>query len=134
MRPTTLIIITLLNSCASAPTVVIRPDGTKLINLGTNLFEDSKTESALVDLSDGTKIAYYKTGKSQSKVPLSGIRAWGTVAGIDALWNGQNAQAAIEPAAEVEKAAIKAGTDQARIQADVTKATFVPPESLPVAP
>lgn len=129
----TLIILSplLLVACASAPTVVIRPDGTKLINLGTNLFEDSKTESALVDLPDGTKIAYYKTGKSQTKVPLSGIRTYGTVASIKELWAGQNEAIAIPERGQTQRAAIEAGTDQARIQADVTKATFVPPEVAP---
>lgn len=132
MKPTTLaaLLPLLLVACATAPTVVIRPDGTKLINLGTNIFEDSKTESALVDLPDGTKIAYYKTGKSQTKVPLSGIRTYGTIASIKELWAGQNEQVAIPERAATDRAAIKATTDQAKIQADVTKATFVPPETI----
>lgn len=118
--PTTLLgIFALLWACSSAPTV-IRPDGTK-INLGASLFEDSKLEMANLKLPDGTVLEYQKEGKSQSKVPLSGIRTWGTLAGLGIVNDAMVATTAIPYKAATQQAGIQAGVEKAKVAADVSK-------------
>lgn len=130
----TLLVAALLPACAVNPVVRIKPDGATDIFLGASLAEDSKIDAAEVILPNGTYVAIRKEGKSQTKLPLSVVRTYGTVASIKELWAGQNEQIAIPERAATDRAAIKAGTDQARIQADVTKATFVPPETIAPTP
>lgn len=121
-------------SCANGPTFVVRSDGTMIANLGQQLFEDTKEESAAITLPNGAIIAYSKTGKSQTKVPLSGIRTYGTVGVAKILEEGLTARTAIPENGATQRAALDAGVKKARIEADVTKATFVPPETVVTPP
>lgn len=131
MRPLLIFPLLALASCATGPTVILRSDGSRVINLGASLFEDSKAELAMVKLPDGTEISYRKDGKMQSKVPLSGIRTWGTVAGMAIVNEAMVATTAIPYSNATKQEAIKAGVEKAKIQADVTKATFVSHEIAP---
>lgn len=115
-----------LVSCNVAPTVV-RPDGTK-ITLGGSFLEESTKEAATVTLPDGTQLAYAKEGKDQTGIAKEGVRVWGTVAGITATADGLNEGEAIREKGMTARTMSADSVKKADIAADVTKATFVPPE------
>lgn len=114
----------LLCSCANGPTVVMRPDGTVIANLGQQLFEDSDEETAMITLPDGTKLAYSKTGKKQTKVPNNYI-GYKLSVGLANIANGGEE---IREKGDTLRTQSADSVKKAKIQADVTKATFVPPE------
>jgi hypothetical protein len=124
MRSVLSILALLMIGCANGPTVIVRSDGTVIANLGQQLFEDTTNEQASIVLPDGTQITHQKEGKVQSKVPNTYI-GYKTVTGLASLANDGEA---IREKGSVKRAETSASVDKARIEADVTKATFVPPE------
>lgn len=110
-------VLAALVSCGSAPTVSLKPDGTKVVNLGFSLMEDSSAESARIVMADGTTIEYLKQGKNQSKVPLSGIRTYGTVGVTEILEKGLTARTVAPEVEATKRAGISAATEQAKINA-----------------
>lgn len=111
-------------SCANGPTVVVRSDGTTIANLGQSLFEDTEGETASITLADGTQLTQSKTGKAQTKVPAAWI-GYKTLIGLADLANQGEA---IREKGATARTGQSASVEKARIDADVTKATFVPPE------
>ncbi len=128
MIRTLLILPVFLVACHSAPTVIFKPDGSKIVNLGVSVFEKTTDESAAVTLPDGTQLAYTKKGKDQTNLVREGIRAWGTVAGIAATAQGLNAGEAIRERGMTARQVSTDSVKKAEVAADVTKSTFVPPE------
>jgi hypothetical protein len=116
----------LLVSCSVGPTV-IRPDGTKIM-LGAALLERTTDESATVTLSDGTQLAFAKKGKDQTVVAKEGIRAWASVASIEATADGLNDGEAIREKGMTARQVSTDSVKKADIAGDVTKATFIPPQ------
>ena len=114
----------ILCSCANGPTVVLKPDGTVIANLGQQLFEDSEEESAVIKLPDGTQLAYSKTGKKQTKVPNNYI-GYKLATGLANIANGGEE---IREKGDTLRAQSADSVKKAQIEADVTTATFVPPE------
>jgi len=121
-----------LCSCTVRPFVSSTQSGTEIASLGGSFLTRSKAEFGEIVKPDGTKISYGMTGKNESSVVTSSVSAWAM---------GQAAQAVSDNAASVMKSKevttrqAQAGaeaTKQAQIQADLTKATFVPPEEVPV--
>lgn len=124
MKQVILLMAVVLSSCANGPTVVLKPDGTVIANLGQQLFEDTDEESAVIKLPDGTQLAYSKTGKKQTKVPNNYI-GYKLSTGLANIANGGEE---IREKGETLRAQSADSVKKAEIQADVTKATFVPPE------
>lgn len=116
----------MLTACHTAP-IVMAPDGTK-VSLGTSLLEKTTDEGATVKLANGTEISYYKKGKDETMIAREGVRAWATVAGIVATAEGLNAGEAIRENGMTARQASTDSVKKAETAADVTKATFVPPE------
>ncbi len=126
MKRMTPFIASLLVSCSTGP-VIMRPDGTKIM-LTASLFEKSTEESATVIMPDGTQIAYMKRGKDQTVLAREVSRGYFGVEGVKALWGGQNTSAEIAEKGQTARQVSSDSVKKADIQADVTKATFVPPE------
>lgn len=124
MKQILLILPLLAVSCANGPTVIVRSDGTTIASLGQSLFEDSASEGATITLADGTQLSHTKTEKVQSKVPTTWI-GYKTLIG---LANIANKGEAIREKGATTRSGQEADVEKARIEADVTKATFVPPE------
>lgn len=127
MKPihTTALLLSLV-SCSSGP-IVTRPDGTKIV-MSPSVFEKSTDESAVVRFPDGLEVAYSKKGKDQTKVAAIAIQTWGTVQGIIETAKGLNDGEAIRENAQTARQVSSDSVQKAQISADVTKATFVPPE------
>lgn len=115
-----------LVSCSSGP-IVTRPDGTRIV-MSPSVFEKSTDESAVVRFPDGLEVAYAKKGKDQTKVAAIAIQTWGTVQGIIETAKGLNDGEAIRENAQTARQVSSDSVQKAQISADVTKATFVPPE------
>ena len=133
MKLAILILIPLLPCCSVNPFVTTTKSGTEIASLGGSFFSKSKAEMGEIVKADGTRISYAKTGKNEVSGVTSSIASWAM---------GQAAQAVSDNATSVlrskELTARQANagaeaTKQAQIQADLTKATFVPPEAT-VAP
>jgi hypothetical protein len=114
-------------ACSTAPTVIMRADGTRIANLGTSLLEKSQSEAALVTMADGTRIEYAKIGKDQTNVANMAIGTWGTVAGIKELAAGMNQGEAIREVNQTRRAGQAANLSRARSADAVKIKTFVPP-------
>ncbi len=129
MKHPTLILLALpLAACHTAPTVIFKPDGSRVVNLGASVFEKSTDESAAVTMPDGTQIAYSKKGKDQTILVREGIRAWATVESIVAAGEALNGGEAIRENNITARQVSSDSVKKAETAADVTKATFVPPE------
>lgn len=118
----------ILPACHTAPTAIVRADGTRLLNLGTSLLEKSTAESASLKTPDGYELSYSKTGKDETGVANMAIGTWGTVAGITASGEQLNQGEAIRENNQTARQVSNNSVKKAQIQGDVTKATFVPPE------
>lgn len=123
------ILLPLLPACSVNPFVTTTKNGTEIASLGGSFFSKSKAEMGEIVKADGTRISYAKTGKNEVSGVTASVSAWAM---------GQAAQAVSDNAASVLKSKeittrqAQAGaeaTKQAQIQADLTKATFVPPEA-----
>ena len=121
-----------LCSCTVRPFVSSTKNGTEIASLGGSFFSKSRAEMGEIVKADGTRISYGMTGKNEVSGVTASVSAWAM---------GQAAQAVSDNAASVMKSKevttrqAQAGaeaTKQAQIQADLTKATFVPPEEVPV--
>lgn len=126
MKPTALLISLAFCACHTAP-IVVTPDGSK-ISLGTSLFEKTTDEGATVKLAGGTEISYYKKGKDQTLLARDIAKGYFGVEGVKAAGEALNGGEAIR---ENNITARQVSTDsvkKAEVAADVTKATFVPPE------
>lgn len=119
-------------SCSSGP-IVTRPDGTKVV-MSPSVFEKSTSESALVQFQDGLTVAYQKNGKDQTIIAKEGIRAWATVQSIVEMAKGLNDGEAIREKGMTARQVSADSVKKADIAGDVTKATFVPPETIPNVP
>jgi hypothetical protein len=113
-----------LVSCASGP-IITRPDGTKVV-INPSLLEKTTEESAVVAFPDGLQIAYSKKGKDQTMVAKEGIRGHFSVAGVKALWGGQNTSAEIAEKGETARALSADSVKKADISANQAIRTFVP--------
>ena len=118
-----------LCSCTVRPFVSSTKNGTEIASLGGSFFSKSRAEMGEIVKADGTRISYGMTGKNEVSGVTASVSAWAM---------GQAAQAVSDNAAsvmrskEVTTRQAQAGaeaTKQAQIQADLTKATFVPPEA-----
>lgn len=126
MRSLAPIALALLGSCSVGP-VIVRPDGSK-IALGASLLEKSTDESATVTMPDGTELAYNKRGKDQTMIAKEGIRAWASVASIEATADGLNDGEAIREKGMTARQISTDSVKKADITGDVTKSTFIPPQ------
>lgn len=127
MKPIALTFLALaLASCSSGP-IVMRPDGTRIV-MSPSVLEKSTDESAVVRFPDGMEIAYQKKGKDQTRVAAIAIQTWGTVQGIIETAKGLNDGEAIRENAQTARQVSSDSVKKAETAADVTKATFVPPE------
>jgi hypothetical protein len=112
-----------LASC-SAPVIMTKPDGTKIV-LGAGLLENSTSESANVKLADGTALSYTKAGKNQT----SGVTQLAGYIGT-AYAVGKAAETSIANTHSNNAAA----TAQAGIAAKTTTTTTAIKAGAPVAP
>lgn len=127
MKPIALTFLALaLASCSSGP-IVMRPDGTRIV-MSPSVLEKSTDESAVVRFPDGMEIAYQKKGKDQTRVAAIAIQTWGTVQGIIETAKGLNDGEAIRENNMTARQVSSDSVKKAETAADVTKATFVPPE------
>ena len=133
MRLAAILAALALCSCATGPTVVLKPDGSKVINLGVSVFEDTTNEAATAQ-GDGWAIAYQKTGKNQTKVPNMAIGTWGTVQGIIESGKALNDGEAIRENATTARQVSTDSVKKAKIAGDVkTTTTLVPPGLKPAS-
>lgn len=114
-------------SCATAPAFIVRPDGTHVVSLGTSIFEKAASESALVSLPDGTQLEYAKTEKDQTGVANTGITAWGTVESLEIIAGAVTKARSVTQQGKTARQLSGDSVRKARVAADVTKHTFVPP-------
>jgi len=122
----------LLVSCNVKPTITT-PGGYKL-TLGASLLEKTAEESALVELPDGTRLAYSTKGKDQTMIAKEGIRAWATVAGITATADGLNEGEAIREQGMTARTISADSVKKADIAGEVKKTTtLVPPAFKPAS-
>lgn len=128
MKPNVLFLIPViaLAACSSGPIVKL-PNGTQVV-MSPSVFEKTTEESAVVRLPDGVEIAYAKKGKDQTQVARLAITTWGTVQSIIETAKGLNDGEAIRENAQTARQVSSDSVKKAETAADVTKATFVPPE------
>lgn len=119
----------ILPSCSVNPFLSVTKNGTQIASLGGSFFTKAKAEYGEIVKADGTRISYGRTGKNEIQGVTSSISAWAMGQAAQAVSdNASSVLKSKEVTARQAQAGVEA-TKQAQIQADLTKATFVPPEA-----
>lgn len=129
-----LLFITLLCcSCSVSPSrLVIRPDGSReFTTLGIDIATKSKAQYARATDSQGNTLESGKTGFNASSVITSSAASYFAAQAMQSVSDNTSA---VLKSKEVTARQAQAGaeaTKQAKIQADLTRDTFVPPPTAP---